>query len=91
MSELAKKSRLLTGYLEARILRNYGYGRLKAGENKSKTNKNNSDQSHDVHVQIFTPADPDQRGAQLSLSFSIDITQVHEELSKRGVLVSKIK
>ena len=58
------------------------------------SNKNNSE-SHDsidqsdngVHVEILTPSDPDQRGAQLSLSFSINITQVFLELMKRGVVV----
>ena len=41
-----------------------------------------------VSVRIITPKDPEQRGAQLSLSFSVPIEQVHQELTKRGVAVS---
>ena len=102
MSDLVKKCRLLTGYLEARILRKYGY-KTSANQNQSNSHQNfdqsalanqshshqNSDQSEkEVHVEILTPSDPDQRGAQLSLSFSINIVQVFEELRKRGVVVS---
>ena len=95
MSDLVKKTRLLTGYMEARILRKYGYGttnknqsnNISTNENQSNSN-GNIDQSEGVHVEILTPSDPDQRGAQLSLSFSINITQVFYELEKRGVVVS---
>ena len=115
MSDLVKKTRLLTGYMEARILRKYGYGtanknqsnnistnlkqsnnistnvnqsnNISANEDQSNSN-GNIDQSEGVHVEILTPSDPDQRGAQLSLSFSINITQVFYELEKRGVVVS---
>ena len=105
MSDLVKKTRLLTGYMEARILRKYGYGtaninqsnnistnvnqstNISTNENQSNSN-GNIDQSDGVHVEILTPSDPDQRGAQLSLSFSINITQVFYELEKRGVVVS---
>ena len=102
MSDLVKKCGLLTGYLEARILRKYGY-KTSANQNQSNSHQNfdqsalanqshshqNSDQSEkEVHVEILTPSDPDQRGAQLSLSFSINIVQVFEELRKRGVVVS---
>ena len=99
ISALVKKCRLLTGYLEARILRKYGYKTASGNPTKShdpadQSNKNNSesfdslDQSESgVHVEILTPSDPDQRGAQLSLSFSINITQVFVELMKRGVVV----
>lgn len=40
------------------------------------------------HVRIITPSDPEQRGCQLSLSFSIQIGKVFQELEKRGVVVS---
>lgn len=40
------------------------------------------------HVRIVTPSDPEQRGSQLSLSFSIHIRKVFQELEKRGVVVS---
>ena len=94
ISDLVKKSHLLTGYLEARILRKYGYKSAEKTQSNLSTHENHSnshenfDQSEGVHVEILTPSDPDERGAQLSLSFSINITQVFEELMKRGVVVS---
>ncbi|XP_037552614.1 kynureninase [Nematolebias whitei] len=38
------------------------------------------------HVHVITPSDPQQRGCQLSLSFSVPIRRVYEELQKRGVV-----
>lgn len=97
MAEVVKKSRLLTGYLEARILHQYGYPkntssnynnqRIPNGPGLTKKNEEKDSRKH-VYVHIFTPSDLDQRGAQLSLSFSINITQVFNELMKRGVVVS---
>lgn len=40
------------------------------------------------HMRIVTPSDPEQRGCQLSLSFSVPIGKVFQELEKRGVVVS---
>ncbi|KAM9820354.1 kynureninase [Neosynchiropus ocellatus] len=71
MSKLRKKSRLLTGYLEF-LIRHY-YGESAAREGRP-------------HVQILTPSDPEQRGCQLSLSFSLPIKKVFTELEKRGVV-----
>ena len=93
MPAILKKCRLLTGYLEARITKKYGY----QGTGSDVTNglsaaeKNGVQNENPVYVEIFTPKDPDQRGAQLSLSFSISIIQVFEELMKRGVIVSTLE
>lgn len=85
MRELRAKSLLLTGYLEVLILKKYGQ------QNKSpqQNGQNGEDWQH-VSVEIVTPSDPTQRGAQLSLSFSVPIIHVFEELCKRGVVVSYI-
>ncbi len=37
-------------------------------------------------LRIITPSDPDQRGAQLSLKFAVDVTGVHRELASRGIV-----
>ena len=41
-----------------------------------------------IHARVITPSDPDQRGAQLSVFFGVDIAKVFKELTKRGVVVS---
>lgn len=73
MKELRRKSLLLTGYLEYLIRHYYS-------EDAARSDK--------PHVRIITPCDPGQRGCQLSLSFSINIRRVFQELEKRGVAVS---
>lgn len=73
MKELRRKSLLLTGYLEY-LIRHY-YSEDCAQPDKP-------------HVRIITPRQPEQRGCQLSLSFSINIRAVFQELEKRGVAVS---
>lgn len=78
MKDLVAKSRMLTGYLELLINRTY---KRRAGE----VADGNPDH---IRVEILTPSDPQQRGAQLSLAFSIDLIQVINELTKRGVVVS---
>ncbi|XP_042260869.1 kynureninase-like isoform X3 [Thunnus maccoyii] len=40
---------------------------------------------HKPHVHIITPSDPQRRGCQLSLSFSVPIRKVFQELEKKGV------
>ncbi|KAF2366791.1 Kynureninase [Trinorchestia longiramus] len=72
MEKLLKKQRLLTGYLELLLLRYFD----------SACEKKNSQ----PYAKIITPADPRERGCQLSLSFSLPIGRVHSELSKRGVV-----
>lgn len=73
MQALRKKSLLLTGYLEYLIQHYY---------------TEDPTQPHKPHVRIITPSDPQQRGCQLSLSFSVHIRKVFQELEKRGVAVS---
>lgn len=103
MKEIRAKSLLLTSYLEALILNKYGQrneqqenGEVKEngqnGEIKEKVKKNgqNGEDWKHVHVDILSPSDPTQRGAQLSLSFSVPILHVFEELTKRGVVVSHL-
>nr|XP_019957823.1 PREDICTED: kynureninase [Paralichthys olivaceus]XP_019957824.1 PREDICTED: kynureninase [Paralichthys olivaceus] len=70
MQELRRKSLLLTGYLEYLIQQFY---------------TEDSKQPRKPHVRIITPSDPLQRGCQLSLSFSVPIRKVFQELEKRGV------
>ncbi|XP_060888669.1 kynureninase [Labrus mixtus] len=71
MQALRKKSLLLTGYLEF-LIRHY-YTKDPARPQKP-------------HVYIITPSDPEQRGCQLSLSFSVPIREVFDELERRGVV-----
>lgn len=73
MAALRRKSRLLTGYLEHLVLLHYGQ---------------QGDRPDGPTVHILTPSDPEQRGCQLSLSFSVHIKRVFEELERRGVAVS---
>jgi kynureninase len=45
--------------------------------------------SDDLKIQILTPTDPEQRGAQLSLRIlNVDSPQIFSELEKSGVCVS---
>ena len=41
-----------------------------------------------VKVEVITPKNPDERGAQLSLSFSVDTRDMYAQLKKKGVVVS---
>ncbi|XP_044201315.1 kynureninase [Thunnus albacares] len=70
MQALRRKSLLLTGYLEYLIQHYYS---------------KDPSRPHKPHVHIITPSDPQQRGCQLSLSFSVPIRKVFQELEKRGV------
>uniref|UniRef100_A0A3Q3WP25 Kynureninase n=1 Tax=Mola mola TaxID=94237 RepID=A0A3Q3WP25_MOLML len=67
---LRRKSLMLTGYLEFLIRHYYSHDPA---------------QPHKPHVRIITPSDPEQRGCQLSLCFSVHIRTVFQELEKRGV------
>ncbi|XP_061571940.1 kynureninase [Cololabis saira] len=70
MAALRRKSVLLTGYLEYLIQHYY---------------TQDPANPHKPHVSIITPADPEQRGCQLSLCFSVPIRKVFQELERRGV------
>ncbi|KAF5890880.1 kynureninase, partial [Clarias magur] len=70
MRDLRRKSVLLTGYLEHLLKHYYSDDEAEPGK---------------PHVRIITPSDPEERGCQLSLSFSVPIRAVFQELEKRGV------
>lgn len=67
MEQLSRKSRQLTGYLEALLKQEI---------------------SSDA-VKIITPADPEQRGCQLSLLFQGNVKAIFERLSTAGVVCDK--
>uniref|UniRef100_A0A803W0G9 Kynureninase n=1 Tax=Ficedula albicollis TaxID=59894 RepID=A0A803W0G9_FICAL len=70
MKTLRRKSILLTGYLEY-LIKHY-YSEDKANPEKP-------------FVRIITPSQIEERGCQLTLSFSLPIKYVFKELEKRGV------
>lgn len=76
MKALRRKSVLLTGYMEFLIQHYFS---------------KDSSEPLKASIHIITPSDPEQRGCQLSLSFSIPVKEVHKELEKRGVAVSLIE
>ncbi|NWY48243.1 KYNU Kynureninase, partial [Sylvia atricapilla] len=70
MKALRRKSILLTGYLEYLIKHYYSEDKANPGK---------------PFVRIITPSQIEERGCQLSLSFSLPIKSVFKELEKRGV------
>lgn len=79
LTEIRHKSLLLTAYLEALIKMEYS---RPEGQSKEADGDN-------IYIDIFTPSDPAQRGAQLSLAFNVSIVEIFKELEKRGVLCDK--
>lgn len=75
------------GEIKEKVKENGQNGEIKE---KVKENGQNGEDWKHVHVDILSPSDPTQRGAQLSLSFSVPILHVFEELTKRGVVVSHL-
>lgn len=73
MKALRRKSILLTGYLEYMIKHYFS-------QDKAESKK--------TVVNIITPSYIEERGCQLTLTFSIPIKYVIQELEKRGVVVS---
>lgn len=63
---------LLTGYLEYMIKHHFS-------QDKAETKK--------TVVNIITPSRIEDRGCQLTLTFSIPIKYIFQELEKRGVVV----
>ena len=76
MTDIRRKSVLLTGYLEKLLLTRYPV----PGEGEETGSR--------PYVRIITPANTEERGAQLSVMFSVPIIKVYKELKKRGVVVS---
>ncbi|XP_070279560.1 kynureninase isoform X1 [Myotis yumanensis] len=74
MKALRRKSVLLTGYLEY-LIKHY-YGKEKA-ETKTPV------------VNVITPSRIEERGCQLTLTFSVPIKSIYQELEKRGVVCDK--
>ncbi|XP_005876701.1 PREDICTED: kynureninase [Myotis brandtii] len=74
MKALRRKSVLLTGYLEY-LIKHY-YGKEKA-ETKTPS------------VNVITPSRIEERGCQLTLTFSVPIKSIYQELEKRGVVCDK--
>ncbi len=69
------KSKLLTQYMQYLV----------------ETEINSSESSSDFKIEILTPIDPEQRGAQLSLRIiGVDARQLFNELEQVGVCVSFI-
>uniref|UniRef100_A0A5F9D118 Kynureninase n=1 Tax=Oryctolagus cuniculus TaxID=9986 RepID=A0A5F9D118_RABIT len=74
MKALRRKSILLTGYLEYMIKQYYH-------KDKAETNES--------IVNIITPSRIEDRGCQLTLTFTVPKKNVFQELEKRGVVVKK--
>jgi len=83
VAELRNKSKLLTAYLEHLLLHYYAepeVGSSSAADERSRTK---------ASVKIITPTDPDERGCQLSVRFSLPIAQVFKELTQSGVVLDR--
>jgi len=81
MAELRQKSKLLTAYTEHLLLSRLGQSASQ--QSISRTTANTSR----PYLRIITPSDPEQRGSQLSICFSVHVGLVYQELARRGVVV----
>lgn len=77
MAELRAKSMVMTGYLEYLLGHHFG--------------KNSAHRKSKEFITILTPSNPEERGAQLSLYFSIPIKRIHSEMTKRGIVCDERK
>ncbi|KAF6033747.1 KYNU [Bugula neritina] len=75
LEELRNKSIMLTGYLEW-LIRHY-FSSDSPGFSSQST------------IRILTPPQPERRGCQLSLCFSIPLSDIYEKLSLAGVSCDK--
>ena len=80
----------IAAYLELLLVYHYGYSDGEDREAPSKTLQNGICSNENVHISILTPINPSQRGCQLSVKFSVSLKAVHNELEKRGVVVSPV-
>jgi len=75
MEKLRTKSKLLTQYMQYLV----------------ESEINSLETASHFKIQILTPTDPEQRGAQLSLRvIGVDARQLFDELERLGVCVSFI-
>ena len=74
MERILRKQYLLTGYLECLLKRHFSAAAAAA--------------EGELGLKIITPEDPRQRGSQLSLVFSKEVSEVHKKLEKRAIVVS---
>lgn len=47
------------------------------------------DENQNALLEIITPKNPNQRGAQLSVVFSVSLEKVQKELDERGIVVGQ--
>ena len=74
MERILRKQFLLTGYLECLLRSHFSP---------------DSESKRDLTLKIITPEDPRQRGSQLSLVFSREVSGVHKKLEERAIVVSE--
>ena len=74
MERILRKQFLLTGYLEF-LLKSHFSPDSESGKRR------------DLTLKIITPEDPRQRGSQLSLVFSREVSGVHKKLEERAIVV----
>ena len=76
MERILRKQFLLTGYLECLLRGHFSP---------------DSESKRDLTLKIITPEDPRQRGSQLSLVFSKEVSGVHRKLEERAIVVRTLR